>query len=306
MCRLAGTDVFVHWSWFIAAYFLIQNRVIPYSSLAWDVVEYVAGFGIVLLHEFGHVLACRQVGGAADRVVLWPLGGLAFVAPPPRPGATFWTTLAGPLMNLALLPFLMVVSRLTDVPTGNEVLADVHQLLRALVWFNGFMLVFNLLPIFPLDGGRLLYAVLWKMLGRVAGLAVASVIGAVAGAGLGILALSAQEWWLAVLAGFLVLGGIAGVSHARLLARLRHAERHADRVCPNCGTAPPVGAFWRCLHCQTWFDLFSDAQHCPRGGLHVSEMSCLECGRELSSADWLPLLSSPPTIPVAPWNAPPS
>jgi hypothetical protein len=59
LCRLAGTDVFVHWTWFVAAFFLIQDRPVPYSSLAWDAAEYVAGFGLVLLHEFGHVLACR-------------------------------------------------------------------------------------------------------------------------------------------------------------------------------------------------------------------------------------------------------
>src|SRR5947207_3103150 len=78
--RLAGTDVFVHWSWFVVAFYLIRDRPVPYSSLAWDVAEYVAGFGLVLLHEFGHVFACRSVGGTADRVLLWPLGGLAFVA----------------------------------------------------------------------------------------------------------------------------------------------------------------------------------------------------------------------------------
>ena len=49
---------------------------------------YLALFSIVLLHEFGHALACRQVGGKADQIVLWPLGGVAYVAPPPRPGAT--------------------------------------------------------------------------------------------------------------------------------------------------------------------------------------------------------------------------
>src|SRR5262245_51429176 len=69
--RLARTDVFVHWSWFVAAYFRYGERDIPYSSLAWAAAEYVGGFGLVLLHEFGHVLACRSVGGKADRVILW-------------------------------------------------------------------------------------------------------------------------------------------------------------------------------------------------------------------------------------------
>lgn len=87
LCRLIGTDVFVHWSWFAAADILIRDRPVPFASLVWDVAEYVIGFGLVLLHVFGHVLTCLQVGRSADRVVLWPLGGLAFVAPRrgPRP-----------------------------------------------------------------------------------------------------------------------------------------------------------------------------------------------------------------------------
>jgi Zn-dependent protease len=107
--RFAGTDVFIHWSWFIAAYFLLQDRPVQYSSRAWDVAEYVAGFVLVLLHEFGHVLACRSVGGTADRVLLWPLGGLAFVAPPARPGALLWSIAAGPLVNVVLAPILFVL-----------------------------------------------------------------------------------------------------------------------------------------------------------------------------------------------------
>ncbi len=298
LCRLAETDVFVHWSWFVAAFFLIQGRAVPYSSYVWDVIEYVAGFGIILLHEFGHVMACRQVGGAADRVVLWPLGGLAFVAPPPRPGATFWTTVGGPLVNVLLVPLLYLLNVCTNLPPGHELLADLHRLTRELALFNGFVLVFNLLPIFPLDGGRLLYAALWRVVGRVAGLTLASLIGMLAGAGLGALAVAAQDGWLIVLAGFLVLGAIGGLSYARLLARLRHAQRHSDRVCPNCGAFPPIGAFWRCKRCLGWFDLFAVMQDCPKGGVHTSDLACLECGRDLAAGGWLPIIAVPETWPV--------
>ena len=69
-------------------------------------LECLALFVIVLLHEFGHALACRQVGGQANQIVLWPLGGVAYVAPPPRPGPTLWSIAAGPLVNVALTPVL--------------------------------------------------------------------------------------------------------------------------------------------------------------------------------------------------------
>ena len=84
--QVAGISVHLHWSWLVVAYFEIQYRTNFYNSQAWNVAEYVSLFAIVLLHEFGHALACRQVGGKADQIVLWPLGGIAYVSPPPRPG----------------------------------------------------------------------------------------------------------------------------------------------------------------------------------------------------------------------------
>src|ERR1700759_1989510 len=104
--RFSGIDVFLHWSWFLIAVYEIQSRAGSYSSIVWTIVEYLALFLIVTLHEFGHALACRQVGGRANRIVLWPLGGVAYVDPPPRPGATLWSIAAGPLVNVAFLPLL--------------------------------------------------------------------------------------------------------------------------------------------------------------------------------------------------------
>src|SRR5712671_4133354 len=110
--RFLGIDVFLHWSWFLVAVYEIQSRAGTYSSVTWNILEYLALFGIVTIHEFGHSLACRQVGGRADRIVLWPLGGVAYVDPPPRPGPTLWSIAAGPLVNVALFfiltPFWML------------------------------------------------------------------------------------------------------------------------------------------------------------------------------------------------------
>ncbi|HLJ24802.1 MAG TPA: hypothetical protein VKT71_11890, partial [Candidatus Acidoferrales bacterium] len=77
--RLHGIQVGLHWSWFLVAVYEISGRERAYSSITWNILEYLALFLIVLLHEFGHALACRQVGGIADQIVLWPLGGVAYV-----------------------------------------------------------------------------------------------------------------------------------------------------------------------------------------------------------------------------------
>src|SRR5215469_4953930 len=105
--HLAGVQVFLHWSWLIVAVFEINSRSDKYSSIAWNVLEYLALFVIVLMHEFGHALACRNIGGTANQIVLWPLGGVAYVDPPQRPGAVLWSIAAGPLVNLILIPVIL-------------------------------------------------------------------------------------------------------------------------------------------------------------------------------------------------------
>src|SRR5437764_14581268 len=107
--RVGGIDLFLHWSWFLAAAFEISGGTKSYSSPLWNVLEYLALFLIVMLHEFGHALACRQVGGTANQIVLWPLGGVAYVTPPPRPGAPLGILAAWPRVKLVLLPSLTVL-----------------------------------------------------------------------------------------------------------------------------------------------------------------------------------------------------
>ena len=97
--QIAGIRVYVHWSWLLVAGIELRVRQNSYLSPAWNVAEYLTLFLIVLLHEFGHALACRTVGGRADEIVRWPLGGIAYVSPPPRPGAVLWSIAAGPLVN---------------------------------------------------------------------------------------------------------------------------------------------------------------------------------------------------------------
>ena len=80
--RVAGIDLFLHWSWFLVAVIEVGYLGYRYTSLIWSVLEYLSLFLIVLLHEFGHAMACRQVGGSSDQILLWPLGGVAYVNPP--------------------------------------------------------------------------------------------------------------------------------------------------------------------------------------------------------------------------------
>ena len=186
--RLAGIDVFLHWSWFLVAAFEISGRAGTYSSVTWNILEYLALFLIVTLHEYGHALACRQVGGTADQIVLWPMGGVAYVDPPPRPGATLWSIVAGPLVNLVLLPLLTALGWLSRSLGWAQAMPNAHALLRAVWFINLFLLMFNILPIYPLDGGQILRSLLWFLVGRARSLMVAAIIGLIGAAGFVVLA----------------------------------------------------------------------------------------------------------------------
>ena len=191
--RLAGIDVFLHWSWFIVALYEIQTRGNQYSSTIWNVVEYLSLFLVVLMHEFGHALACRQVGGQANQIVLWPLGGVAYVAPPQLPGAVLWSIAAGPLVNVVLTPIFVVLyfgAGFSGLPAASP---NMYALVQSITFINIFLLIFNLLPIYPLDGGQILRSLLWFAFGRARSLMISAVFGLVGVLALGTTAHSVAE-----------------------------------------------------------------------------------------------------------------
>jgi len=160
----------------VAALAIWQRRK-AYSSLVWPVLEYLALFLIVLLHEYGHALACRQVGGKAKKIVLWPFGGAAYIAPPMRPGATLWSMAAGPLVNVALLAAFSLAALLSQFLGWANTMPNASTFVRTVWIINMGLLTFNLLPIYPLDGGQILRSLLWFVLGRARSLMAAVVIG---------------------------------------------------------------------------------------------------------------------------------
>ncbi len=217
--QFSGITVFLHWSWFLVAFYQIYYRSGRYTAPAWMVLEYLSLFAIVLLHEFGHALACRQVGGKAEQIVLWPLGGVAFVSPPPRPGAVLWSIAAGPLVNLLLAPILFGAWYLTAagfLPVGE----DAQTYIEIVAIINAGLFIFNMMPVYPLDGGQILQALLWFWLGRARSLQVVSYIGIAGAIGLVVLALGVTtDIWLVVIAGFIAWQAWNGLMRARALSQ---------------------------------------------------------------------------------------
>jgi Zn-dependent protease len=277
--RFRGIDVFLHWSWFLVAIFEIQGGFNHYSSRMWNALEYLGLFVIVLLHEFGHSLACRQVGGNANRIVLWPLGGVAYVDPPPRPGATLWSIAAGPLVNVALAPILYLLLTGARAAGWRDSLPDVYRLLGALWRTDVVLFVFNMLPIFPLDGGQILRSLLWFPLGRARSLMAATMVGFLGVAGLIAFAAWIHSLWFAILAVFILLNCWSGLRQAQALSRLAKLPRHPGFACPTCQSSPPVGNFWKCAACGQPFDTFQTGAVCPHCSTRFPVTMCLDCRR---------------------------
>lgn len=286
--RFSGIDVLLHWSWFLVAIYEIQSRAGRYSSITWNVLEYLGLFLIVLFHEFGHAFACRQVGGRANRIVLWPLGGVAYVDPPPRPGATLWSIAAGPLVNLALAPILTALYFMGRSSGWASTMPDTFHLVRAILAIDVGLLIFNILPIYPLDGGQILRSLLWYVLGRARSLMVATILGIIGVVGIIGLALFSKDVWLAAIAFFMLMNCWGGLKHAQALLRLAKLPRRLGYACPVCETSPPIGSYWKCGKCSGQaFDTFATMAVCPNCHTQFPTTMCLDCGRANPVNEWI-------------------
>ncbi len=287
LLRVAGIDLYLHWSWFLVAIYEIQGRSRGYSSIVWNVLEYLALFLIVLTHEFGHALACRSVGGTANRIMLWPLGGVAYVDPPQRPGATLWSIFAGPLVNIVLLPVFWGAFSFAKMHGWATALPDEYIFVRAVFAIDLGLLVFNMLPVYPLDGGQILRSLFWFVLGRGRSLMVVTILSFFGIAGLLALAVWTRSLWSIAMAIFLLMSCWGGLQRARALLRMAKLPRRPGYACPSCRTAPPLGPYWQCQKCGQGFDTFETGAACPHCSERYANTRCLDCGVARPMAEWV-------------------
>ncbi|HTY86743.1 MAG TPA: M50 family metallopeptidase [Candidatus Acidoferrum sp.] len=302
--RLFGIDVYAHWMWFLLLLARIVSHDPRYGSLARFLCAYLTLFLIVLIHEFGHALACRSVGGRANQIVLWLLGGVAYVSPPQRPGAMLWSIAAGPLVNVVLFPVFSLLWIMSHSAGWFETQPGLYLYIRDVWFINTGLLVFNLMPVYPLDGGQILRSLLWFIFGRARSLLIASIVGFVGVAALvaltGLLFVFSEDRTSAVLLGvmaaFILFNCWGGLLQARAMARLTDAPRREGFACPVCRAAPPQGAFWICGKCRKPFDTFLTRAICPSCGAQYGVTSCPECGSLRPVTEWESFLNLPPKL----------
>ena len=206
---------------------------------------------------------------------------------PPRPGATLWSMAAGPLVNVVLFFVLTLTGMLGRSHGWFAAVPNIHTLVRAIWYINLGLLTFNLLPIYPLDGGQILRSLLWFVLGRARSLMVAVSIGFIGVAGLIALALWIHSAWFVVLSFFILMNCWGGLKQARALSRLAKLPRREGFTCPCCKLAPPIGAFWKCAQCGQPFDTFETQAVCPKCNARFAVTGCLDCRRAYPMNEWM-------------------
>lgn len=225
--RLAGISVYVHWSFWILPAWILLSTIRGGSGLVAGLLAVIfvfAIFGCVVLHELGHALMARHYRIGTRNITLYPIGGVASLERmPTRPSQELAIALAGPAVNVAIAAVLFAVALLAGfgslVPAGDVIGGS---FLSSLMLVNVFLAIFNLLPAFPMDGGRVLRAFLAMQMPYAKATNIAARVGQAVAVLLGIIGL----FWggtLILVAVFVFLAAQAELT----MARMREAQLNA-------------------------------------------------------------------------------
>jgi Zn-dependent protease/CBS domain-containing protein len=255
--RFSGIDVKVHWTFLLLLAFFAFIGYQTSGSLAGALtptITIVALFICVLLHEFGHSLVAQRLGIEIHSITLLPIGGVSNLESiPDKPSDEVKITLAGPLVNVVLAPIFFGVGLLlgavprmpTDLFTG---IGSVGQFFFYLGYLNVVLALFNLIPAFPLDGGRVLRGLLATRLGALRATEIASRVGQLFAFAFFLIGLLGGNFLLALIAVFIFFGanGEAQMVRQRELTRgLSVAEVMGTK--PNTETVTPYHTFGQVL-----------------------------------------------------------
>jgi Zn-dependent protease len=216
---VSGIDVFLHWTFLV----MMAGFFVFYLYTWGSVVAALAGIGLmatvfvcVVLHELGHAMMARRFGIPTLDITLYPIGGVARLQRMPRePRQELWIALAGPAVNLAIAGVLyLVIGALGQPLAASAALASPANVLGALMWFNLLMVGFNLIPAFPMDGGRVLRAGLANRIGYSRATQIAGVIGQFIALLMAIFGIFSGQYTLIFIAVFVIFAAQQEMKHA--------------------------------------------------------------------------------------------
>jgi len=181
--RFFGINVFVHWSfWLLPLWVVLYHRFdADAAPLGMQLALLASVFACVVLHEYGHALTARRFGIRTQDITLYPIGGVARLdRMSERPWEEFFIAVAGPLVNVAIAVVLGTVTAAGSLFVPGFLDHPVGMYLVLLTALNGMLVLFNLLPVFPMDGGRVLRSLLSIPMGLLPATRVAVAVSSVA------------------------------------------------------------------------------------------------------------------------------
>ncbi len=249
--RILGIPIGLDYSWFLIFVLLTWTLAVGYYPAEfprWPAAQYwllgavtaVLLFGSVLLHELGHAVVARRYDIPVRSITLFIFGGVAQIgAEPPSAAAEFWIAVAGPVVSLALAAAFRLIQ------PGVAAVPPLLALAEYLGYLNGLLALFNLVPGFPLDGGRVLRAIVW---GWTRSLRRATLIAASVGRGIAFLFILLGVWqmfagnfanglWIAFIGWFLENAAAAQVQQT-MLQRLLAGHKVADAMNRSVASLP--------------------------------------------------------------------
>jgi Zn-dependent protease/CBS domain-containing protein len=208
LATVAGIPIRVHFTFLLFLIWIALSGRHGASGIT--VVFVVAIFACVVLHELGHSLVALRDGIPVSSITLYPIGGVAMIEKQPRPKQEFWIALAGPAVNVVIALILWLS---LGLPAWHSVLTVLtqpglswHGFAERIMLVNVLLVVFNLIPAFPMDGGRVLRAVLAMSLPAVRATQIAAWIGQFIAVAAGVFALETGRYWYLLIAFFVYIG----------------------------------------------------------------------------------------------------
>ncbi len=181
IARLLGSEIRIHVTFFLLLAWIGVARYVEAgaSAAVEGLILIIAIFACVVAHEFGHALAARRYGIKTPDITLLPIGGVARLERmPEKPGQEIIVALAGPAVNVVIaLTLVAILGARVDLASLAALDSPAANLAVQLVSINVFLVLFNLIPAFPMDGGRVLRALLALKYGRVAATDIAARLG---------------------------------------------------------------------------------------------------------------------------------
>jgi Zn-dependent protease len=240
--RIRGIQLAVHFSFvlWLGWWALLGYQDSGPAGAFWSAAELLAFFTCVVLHELGHCFTGMHFGMRVQRILLMPIGGMAqFDAIPRQPGREIVMTLAGPAVNFVIAAVLwLLLGTAPDFSDLGQTPIGALDLLRQLMAWNLLMGCFNLLPAYPMDGGRILRAVLATFVPYLTATRWAATIGKVICGILIAVCVFNRAYLPAALFAFIF---VAGENEYRSILRQEVAEARWKEMMARISAGPPPG-----------------------------------------------------------------